>query len=147
MKKILTKIGDWIKARFIDGYAVLKMNSAAAVKVTQAFKTFVDSPVADLLTALIPGELDDELKYKLRLVLPQVYARIAIAHNIITAESNPTTALQEIKAYIESLGVQARRDWWVLMSANVLEAISDGNLTYSELVRITQDAYDEIYKK
>ena len=145
MKKILEQIRTWLKSRFSKGFEAVKKNSHVAVQVTEALKNVIGSPVTDLLTALIPGELDNEIKYKLRKVLPEVAAKVAIAHNIIQASDDPTTALAAIKAYIESLGGDARKDWWVLFSAKVAEVLSDGDVTYAELVMLTQDAFMELY--
>jgi hypothetical protein len=147
MKKILEQIKAWLQAKFKAGFDAAKKNSHIAVKVTEQLKNVIGSPVADLITALIPGELDNEIKYKLRKILPEVAAKVGIAHNIIQASDDPTTALASIKAYIESLGGTARRDWWVLFSANVLEALSDGEISYSDLIKLSQMAYDELYKK
>lgn len=145
MKKIAAKIKAWLKDKFDKGFDIAKKNSLVAVQVTNKLKEVINSPIADLVTALIPGELDNELKYKLRKVLPEVAAKIAITHNIIQATEDPTTALTKIKEYIESLGGGARRDWWVLFSANVMEGISDGEVSYSDLIKWTQMAYDELY--
>lgn len=147
MKKILDKIKTWLKARFDKGFEIIKRNSAAAVKVTDELKKIIDSPVTDIITALIPGELDNELKFKLRKVLPEVAAKIGIAHNIVQASDDPTVALEKIRVYISSLGLDGRKDWWVMFSAKVLESLSDGDLSWAELVMLSQDAYLELYKK
>ena len=145
MKKVIAQIKTWLQAKFKAGFDAVKKNSHIAVKVTEELKKVIDSPVADLITALIPGELDNEIKYKLRKILPEIVAKIGIAHNIIQASDDPTVAMQKIVAYIQSLGGDARKDWWVLFSAKVTEALSDGDVTYAELVALTQMAYTELY--
>lgn len=146
MKKILSQISDWLKKKFKQGFDAAKKHSHVAVKVTDELRKVVASPVADLLTALIPGDLDNEIKYKLRQELPKIAAKVAIAHNILQATDDPTTALVKIREYIASLGLDAQRAWWVDFSAHVMEALSDGELSWPELVAITQKAYDEIHK-
>jgi len=42
------------------------------VKVVENIKRVVDSPVADVITAIIPGEADDRMKEWLREVLPKI---------------------------------------------------------------------------
>jgi hypothetical protein len=147
MKKILTQVSDWLKRQFKQGYDAAKKHSHVAVKVTDGLRKVVASPVADLITALIPGDLDEEIKYKLRKELPGVAAKVAIAHNILQAEEDPTLALGKIREYIASLGVDAQKSWWVDFSAHVMEVFSDGDVTWSELIIITQKAYDEIHGK
>jgi hypothetical protein len=146
MKKILTQVSDWLKRKFKQGYDAAKKHSHVAVKVTDGLRKVVASPVADLLTAIIPGDLDNELKFKLRQELPKIAAKVAIAHNILQATEDPTLALSRIREYIASLGEIGQRAWWVDFSAHVMEAISDGDLSWDELQRITQKAYAEIHK-
>lgn len=61
IKKIYKKIPDELKVKL-----------AAIVQVVENIKNFVDSPTADLITAIIPGDLDDDLKEWLRKVLPVI---------------------------------------------------------------------------
>lgn len=61
IKKIYNKIPD-----------DLKFKLSAIVQVVENIKTFVDSPTADLITEIIPGDLDDDLKDWLRKVLPAI---------------------------------------------------------------------------
>jgi hypothetical protein len=147
MKKLLEQISDWLKRKFKQGFDAAKKHSHIAVKVTDGLRKIVESPVADLLTAMIPGELDNEIKYKLRKELPGIAAKMAIAHNILQANEDPTLALARMREYIASLGLDAQRAWWVDFSAHVMEVFSDGDVTWGELVSITQKAYDEIYSK
>lgn len=44
----------------------LKEDISVGIRVVELFKKFVDSPTADLITAIIPGDLDDKLKVWLR---------------------------------------------------------------------------------
>lgn len=50
----------------------LKMQLKVIIQVVENIKYFVDSPAADILTAVIPGEADDKLKQWLRATLPEV---------------------------------------------------------------------------
>lgn len=42
------------------------------VEIVELFKKFVDSAAADVVTAIIPGDTDDDLKVWLRKVLPEI---------------------------------------------------------------------------
>lgn len=42
------------------------------VRIVEGLKLFVDSPIADLVTMVIPGDLDDKVKGHLRAVLPVI---------------------------------------------------------------------------
>lgn len=45
---------------------------SVSVNVVENLKKFVDSPAADIITALIPGNVDDTIKQRLRIILPQI---------------------------------------------------------------------------
>lgn len=59
------------------------------VLVTENIKNFVDSPVADVLTAIIPGDIDDEIKNWLRAKLPTILAELKLADSC-SALTDPT---------------------------------------------------------
>lgn len=72
------------------------------VKVVENIKRVVDSPVADMITAIIPGEADDRMKEWLREVLPKIiatyHARSGIKesdcyHNIATNLTKELTGM------------------------------------------------------
>ena len=54
-KKLFNKVPDDVKEKISIG-----------IRVVELFKKFVDSPTADLVTAIIPGDLDDKIKEQLR---------------------------------------------------------------------------------
>jgi len=66
LSSFLSKIWSQIKALFDGIPAELKTAIHIGVEVTEKIKTFVDSPAADILTAIIPGDIDDEVKNWLR---------------------------------------------------------------------------------
>lgn len=45
------------------------------VRIVEALKRLVDSPVADVITSIIPGDVDDKVKDHLRAVLPIILDR------------------------------------------------------------------------
>ncbi|MES2593160.1 MAG: hypothetical protein V4608_14860 [Bacteroidota bacterium] len=59
--KLFTKIPDEVKEKV-----------SLAVKIVQNIKAFIDSPAADLITSVIPGNVDDNIKIWLRKVLPVI---------------------------------------------------------------------------
>jgi hypothetical protein len=46
--------------------------------VTENIKNFTDSPVADVLTVLIPGDIDDKIKDWLRAKLPVILTELKL---------------------------------------------------------------------
>src|ERR1700742_3763039 len=79
LQTFLTKIWNQVKELFNGIPAELKTAIHVGVLVTENIKTFVDSPVADVLTAIIPGDIDDEIKNLLRAKLPGVLTELRLA--------------------------------------------------------------------
>ena len=76
---LCTKIKSNLKAllRKFDSYVDTHVDTA--LKVTTALKQILASPVADVITAIIPGDLDEKIKTKLVDGLGKVTAALAIA--------------------------------------------------------------------
>src|SRR5882672_9611456 len=79
LHSFLLKIWDQIKTLFIGIPAELKTAIHIGVLVTENVKNFVDSPAADILTVLIPGDIDDEIKSLLRAKLPEILTELKLA--------------------------------------------------------------------
>jgi len=81
--KILAEILDFFKANWLTFAKKtwskvpdeLKAKVSIGVMIVENIKKFVDSPVADLITNTIPGELDDKVKDYLRQILPVILSR------------------------------------------------------------------------
>lgn len=71
------------------------------VRIVEKLKDIVNSPTADIVTAIIPGDLDDKIKEYLRVLLPKIleqYGAITsisnkMAHNIATDINQDLTGL------------------------------------------------------
>jgi hypothetical protein len=78
---ICTKIKSQLKAllRKFDNYVDTHIDTA--LKVTTALKNILSSPVADIITAIIPGDVDNTIRVKLVDGLGKVTAALAIAES------------------------------------------------------------------
>lgn len=74
------------------------------VLVVQKIKDFVNSPTADFITAIIPGNVDDKIQDYLKVLLPKILAEYGditqlekvsgkLAHNIATDINQELTGL------------------------------------------------------
>lgn len=67
--KLFKKIPHSLKEKIIIG-----------IVIVENIKKFIESPAADFLTAIIPGDLDDKIKDKLRFILPVIWERYNLAN-------------------------------------------------------------------
>jgi hypothetical protein len=147
MKKVFQSIKEFVQRIFNKAFSYAKANAEVAVQIVQKFKELIDSPIADIAVALIPGDLDDKALAKVRQVLPEFVVKFAINAKIIQAAEDPTTALNKIREYIATLPAEGRGIWYAGFAAHFAEAISDGVITLPEAYALTQTIYVEFYKK
>lgn len=145
MKKVFDKLKFTVRELFGKTYKWLRLNSELSVKVTSQLKKLVESPMADVITDLIPGEFDNGVKIILRKFIPQVAFKVAVFHNIMQESDSPKDAVDRIITYLQTLPVQGRASFWIRFSAELNIALSDGHISLDEAVILTQLAYKELY--
>src|SRR4051812_12293747 len=79
LKTFINKIWAEVKYLFENIPAELKTAIHIGVIVTENIKNFVDSPAAGILTTIIPGNIDDEIKGWLRSKLPTILTELKLA--------------------------------------------------------------------
>jgi len=76
--KLFTKIPDEVKEKV-----------SLAVKIVNSIKFFIESPTADLITAIIPGDTDDKIKEWLRIFLPKLLEKYNVLNkSTLTPEAS-----------------------------------------------------------
>lgn len=146
LKSFIIKLWAEIKNLFDGIPTELKTAIHIAVVVTEGLKTFVDSPAADVLTAIIPGDIDDDLKNLLRSKLPQILTELKLADSCagLTDPSQITgcaiKVLQGLDGDISSAFLHS-------LSILIAQVIAgDGKLTWSDGVYILEWYYQNEYK-
>jgi hypothetical protein len=91
LKSFLTQIWNTIQSLFNNFPTKLKASVHIGVTITENIKTIIDSPIADILTAIIPGEMDDKIKQILRKGIPIILTNLKL-----TDECSKLTDPQEI---------------------------------------------------
>jgi hypothetical protein len=117
----------------------------AVVKVVNEIKKVIDGPIADVITAIIPGELDDKLKDKLRAILPGVILKL----NIIAAVNDLQDENEKLQAILAAINLSAdetKNIYYHGLGALILEELSDGQFTWSDATAALEYYYAHIYK-
>jgi ADP-ribosylglycohydrolase len=149
MKKFFRRLIDFVKNKHQDLFEIFRNNSEVAVKVTHTLKNAVESPVVDIITDIIPGDLDDKIHEKLRLIVPIVAQKLAIAHGILKQNETNSNAITAIVDYLRSpeVNVGVRASFWIMFSGELNKALSDDKMTLAEAVALAQLVYTEIKQK
>jgi len=128
LKSFLSKIWAEVKSLFDGIPAELKNAISIGVVITEGIKTFVDSPAADVLTVIIPGTLDDDLKTLLRAKLPEILTELKLADSC-SGLTDPSQS-----SFLHSLSIL------------IAQVAADGKLTWSDGVYILQWHYQHEFQ-
>jgi hypothetical protein len=145
LQSFLSKIWSQIKALFDGIPAELKTAIHIGVVVTQNIKNFVDSPTADVLTALIPGDVDDEIKNWLRAKLPVILTELKLADSCsgLTDPGEITACAVKV---LQGLDGDVKSAFLHNLSILVAQVAAGGQLTWSDGVYILQWYYQHEYQ-
>jgi hypothetical protein len=147
MKKV------WLKLNFAALMAgvriVVSKYVTPSIEVVQALKNAVNSPVIPVLTALIPGNVDDVIAAHMKKVLPHLLTALQAGQECGTKQTNDEI-LQCVILHLKKLknaGNNAALDAFYLNLASLLsQQLSDGKIDWSEAVILVQYVYNEKFK-
>ncbi|HWD89926.1 MAG TPA: hypothetical protein VG367_17460 [Mucilaginibacter sp.] len=145
LQSFLSKIWGEIKALFDGIPSELKTAIHIGVLVTENIKNFVDSPTADVLTAIIPGDIDDEIKNWLRAKLPEILTELKLADSC-SQLTDPSAITACAVKVLQSLDADVQSPFFHSLSVLVAEVAADGKLTWSDGVYLLQWYYEHEYQ-
>jgi hypothetical protein len=145
LQTFLSKIWNEIKNLFAGIPAELKTAIHIGVLVTENIKNFVDSPAADVLTTLIPGDADDQIKDWLRAKLPTILTELKLADNCenLTDPAQITSCAVRV---LQGLDGDIQSAFLHSLSVLVAQVAADGNLSWSDGVYLLEWYYQHNYK-
>jgi len=146
LKTVINEIWGEIETLFTSFPAELKTAIHIGVAVTENVKSFVDSPAADILTALIPGEIDDEIKNWLRAKLPAILTELKLADSC-TGLSDPGQITACAVKVLQGLDGDVKSAFLHSLSVFIAQTASNGKLTWADGVAILQWYYENEFTK
>jgi len=145
LKTFISKIWNQIKTLFDEISPELKLAIHIGVLVTENIKIFVDSPAADILTTLIPGNIDDAIKNLLRAKLPVILTELKLADSC-SELTDPEQITQCAIKVLQGLNGDVRSAFLHNLSIFIAQVAADGKLTWSDGVLILEWYYQNEYK-
>lgn len=142
MKKLLKNIGDFISKLFKNILPSAQKAIKIGIDITEAIKTFdTNSPfAADILTQIIPGDLDDKIKDKIREQLPKIMVELKLVDATIGLK-DPNEILVAATKVIQQLEGDYSSAFLHSLSALITKVASDGKLTWSDSVYLAEFLY------
>ncbi len=145
LKSFITKIWGEVETLFNGMPTAMQTAIHIGVLVTENIKNFVDSPAADVLTAIIPGDIDDDIKDWLRAKLPAVLTELKLADSC-TGLTDPQQITACAIKVLQGLDGDVQSAFLHSLSIFVAQIAADGKLTWSDGVTILQWYYQNVYK-
>jgi hypothetical protein len=145
IKSFITKLWSAIRSLFNSFPEELKSAVQIGIAVTENIKHFVDSPLADILTTIIPGKIDDKIKDALRAGLPAILTNLRLADNCGELH-NPQEITNCAIKVLQGLEDKTQSAFLHSISVLVARVAADGKLSWSDGVCILEWYYQKKYK-
>lgn len=145
LKNFIRHLWQSIKTLFDKVEDEVKKDVVISISVVQRVKAVIDSPVADVVTALIPGSADDNVKEMLRIWLPKVLLELSLVESVSNIE-DPNAQLQTILEKLKLSSDEVKNAFYHSLASLVLQKLSDGKLSWSDAVAIAEYYYQNHVK-
>ena len=99
----------------------------------------------DVITALIPGDIDDKINEKLRGFLPRLLLELQLVDSIANI-TDPNAQLQAILDKLKLSSDDAKNAFYHSLASLILQKLSDGKLSWSDAVAIAEYYYQNVTK-
>jgi hypothetical protein len=120
MKRFLNKIVAFFKSIFTNLDAFMDAHITPSIELTKRLISILESPVSNIITALIPGDADDKLKDLLLNCLHKAIDALYISADIAN-EPDWTQKVYKTIKYLESLSPEMRQDVLRGLTRNVVK--------------------------
>lgn len=147
MKKILKKIVDFITRLFTGISPILQKAVSIGATIAENVKNFdtANPIVADLITQLIPGTVDDKIKQKLREYLPKVVIQLRLVEAAKGLKDPDEIMLAAVKV-IQQMDGDYKSAFLHNLSIIAAQVASDGKLSWSDAVYLLEWYYQNKVK-
>lgn len=148
MKKFLKKIGEWIAKLFGNILPEVQKAIKLGVTITEAIKTFdTNNPfAADILTQIIPGDLDEKIKDKIREELPKIMVELKLVDATLGL-TDPDEILIAATKVIQQLEGDYSSAFLHNLSILISQVAADGKLNWSDSIILVEWYYKNYGKQ
>lgn len=149
MKKLLDKIGNFLRDLFSDVVELVEKKAPLAVMAVQRIKEAIESNgnTIEWLLSKTETEKDDEIYALIKGHLPAVSKELAVIEGLVPEGASDEEALKAYLGYIESKAKAARAKEYIVLASTILQAIITKKMPLEILIIATQKAYHLIFGK
>lgn len=129
----MKKIFKFIASIFTGFNAKQKKSISDAIEIVERIKLYIDSPMVDVFTTIIPGDLDNRSVALLRNELPKILTGLRLVEN-----GDLNTAFVNLN----NMDIKYKREFLDALAVQIALVLADGRITWSELKTVTKWVYD-----
>lgn len=151
IKELLGKATAWITRLWKSIKPDAEKALIIGMKITDAIKDAVNNPAADILTAVIPGDLDDKIKEKLRIAAPKVVITLGLVNECKDEKDEAeilrcaSRTLQNIKE--SYMGDQAYGNLCDSLAVMMAQVAADDKISWDDLKYVSKWFFDNVYSQ
>jgi ADP-dependent phosphofructokinase/glucokinase len=146
MLKFIKNLIEKIKVLFGALPAELKVAIALGATIVENIKKVIDSPVVDVLTAIIPGGTDDAIVAAIRAALPNILQSLHLADAEMDANDPEAIIQTAIQCLSEVTDGDVKNAILHSLSIMLAQVAADGKLTWSDGVYLLEWYYQNKVK-
>lgn len=146
LKSFIAGIWSAIKGLFHNLAEEEKKLLPIVISVINKIKDVADSPVADVVAALIPGDVDDHIRAKLQDFIPKILLQLNMLNSCQSLQ-DPNEQLQCILSNLKLSSDDAKNIYYHGLASLILTELSDGKLSWSDCTAIAEYYYKNIWKE
>jgi len=153
MKKFFQKILSFVKKAFNALKDETKQYLPVAIKIVEALKKIMDSPVDDIILTVVgvvlpvlPIDKVNIIKAKIEAELP----KILIELNLVNSIANIEDTNAQLQAILDALKVSTddtKAEKYHTLASKLLIILSDGKVSWGEAVMFTEWYYQSYIKQ
>jgi len=154
MKKFIANIWNKIKDLYNSLIGTSKKYIPIAINIVEAIKKVTDSPVDDIILSIvkaaIPGTADDVMIDKVKDTVEKWLPKILLELRLWQSVSNIEDQNQQLQAILKEINLSSDETKSIIyhgLAALILEKLSDGELSWSDSVAISEYYFKNIHKK
>lgn len=138
MKKILRFLGRIFRSL----KALTEKWVHPAVDTVENIKRLVDSPIVDIATGIIPGDLDNRIITVLRAKLPEVLQVLQLSEKCLSLQKFDEIVLCAVDE-LKKRNPDGRAAAYHSIAAMLAHYASDGKITWSEAVMLAEMVFKQ----
>ena len=129
MKKFFQSVFTFLQMLFTNVESFTQKHILPSIEVVNNIKTVVESPVVDILTAIIPGTWDDAIKDFVRANIQKVLTLMNITADI-ASDPDPASQLAKLVEYLKNASAPMQAAIYKQLASELSKASANGKEEY-----------------